>query len=89
MIKEGELIQELQQVTSWPELGYLLGIDKATIEDIKKENNDDEQCKKQLVQCWTMKFPEGKYDDIIRALDRLGNNDLAARLKIKYFGRGQ
>ena len=86
MIDQDKLIQELQPVTAWPELGYLLGIDKSTIEDIKKENADNGQSKIKLMKYWAVKYPNGTMRDIIRAVEKVGNTDLAARLKNKYRG---
>ena len=87
-----QLSAELAGVDDWPSLGLLLGVSKPKIEEIRGKyeyRGGAVACMRQLVEIWHTSNPSGSWKHIIRALERLGDRELATRLKAKYIWNQQ
>ena len=64
---------------------YLPGIDQTDIDVIKKNNRHDVvHCKLELYKAWLKVYPEGSWDDVIQALEKAEENDIASVIKSKF-----
>ena len=83
LVKELETIQD-----RWPTLGHYLGIDLPKTEEIQQEykhKEGTEGCKRQLFEFWRTKCPEEwSWKHVIQALEKLGEVEVATKLKLKY-----
>ena len=81
-----ELDECLRDLVDWEIFAlYLPGIHQTDIDIIKKNNHHDVvHCKLDLYKAWLKVYPEGSWDDVIQALEKGKENNIASAIKSKF-----
>lgn len=79
-----QLTKELEAIQDWPVLGFLLGVRVESIEEIKRATSEISECKRKLFHYWRAENPRALWADVITAVEKLGNIELAAKLRRKH-----
>ena len=75
----------LVRTTNWYNLGLQLGIDDTEL-DVIEENNpkDIDACKRKMFRAWLRITPSPSYQQLVEALEAVGENSEADHLRKKY-----
>ena len=70
----------------WYSLGVALGVRVRKLREIQASNSRSgiQRCKIDMFQSWLDSTPTASWEDVIRALEQLDHNSLAARLREEY-----
>ena len=82
-----ELIRELRQkAADWEDIGIELDIDDGDLQTIKSNNvGNSSSCLRDMLRKWLTKtFPEPSWIAIVEAIEHLGDEELATKIKSKY-----
>ena len=79
-----QLIAELKDVVDWFGLGVHLRLDVAKLKRIEAKNGNNEECKREMLQVWIDTVGDSDWSSIVKALRKIGENDLAEKLYTKY-----
>ena len=80
------LSEELKNVNDWYVFGVALGIPVSELDNIKVEKPNDkvESWKISMYCVWLRANADASWNQVIQALEKTSNFDLAARVKMKY-----
>lgn len=79
------LMDELETVTDWEELGLRLGIPEHQLKEIKVEHRGVvTECRSIMLSCWLKSIVNPSWEEVITALGRMKEWNVAARIKYKY-----
>ena len=79
------LLQDLNEVTDWFQLGLRLGIKHADLTIIERNHKDDtERCKEEMLAHWLRNFSNASRRMLVSALREIGHRNLAEQLQQKY-----
>ena len=82
-----DLIKELLTKASdkWENMGILLGIEPGRLDAIKAAENQPQNCLHEILKIWLNRVtPPPSWSSITEAIDLLGDQKLADRLRTKY-----
>ena len=81
-----ELDEYLRDLVKWERFAlHLPGMDQTDTDTIKRNRRDDvDDCKLDLYKAWLKVHPEGSWDDVIQALDKTKENNIASAIKSKF-----
>ena len=82
-----DLMRELKiKAADWEDLGVELQMEYGELKQIKQDNtNDSKSCLRELFGRWLTRIsPEPSWTAIVEAVEHLGDEDLARKLKSKY-----
>ena len=80
------LVTKLQTIADWFMLGVHLGVPKEELNKIDQQflSHGVERCKAELFDLWLRRNPSARWDDVVRALERLNEMALASELRELY-----
>lgn len=79
------LIDELETITAWQELGLRLGIPEHTLQEIKVDSHEKVlECRSGMLSCWIKSTANPSWEDVIAALGRMKEWKVAAKIKYKF-----
>ena len=83
-----DLLRELRGrvANEWEDLGILLGINDGQLKQIKSDNaGDSKACLREMLRVWLSRVdPPPSWSAMADALDTLGHEDIATRLRSIY-----
>ena len=82
--KVGELSSELQEVTDWHRLGINLGLQVHELKVIERDFQGNERRKEEMLDLWLRRNPDAGWRDVVSALQRMGENRVAERMRQNY-----
>ena len=81
------LIKELRpKAANWEDMGIQLDIDDGELQTIKSNNaSDNSACLREMLRRWlTQTSPAPSWSAIVDAVECIGDQQLASRMRIKY-----
>ena len=81
-----ELDEYLRDLVKWERFAlHLPGMDQTDIDTIKRNRRDDvDDCKLEIYKAWLKVYPESSWDDVIQALEKAKENNIASAIKSKF-----
>ena len=81
-----ELDECLRDLVKWERFAlHLPGMDQTDTDTIKRNRRDDvDDCKLELYKAWLKVYPESSWDDVIQALEKTKENNIASAIKSKF-----
>ena len=82
-----DLMRELRvKSADWEDIGVELEVDDGILRQIKTDNpGDSKSCLRELFRKWLSRInPQPKWEDIIEAVEGIGDEELASKIKAKY-----
>ena len=82
-----ELMRELRGKTAdWEDVGVELEVDDGMLKRIKMDNpGDSKSCLRELFRKWLSRVdPQPKWADIVEAVEGIGDEELASKIKAKH-----
>ena len=80
-----KLLEDLQEVLEWYELGIYLDIPEASLEEIKSdENGKVRACRREMLSTWLRRNPQPTWATIVTALTGIARVNLAVKIALKY-----
>ena len=83
-----ELMRELRvKAADWEDIGGEPEVDDGILKQIKTDNpGDSKSCLRELFREWLSRVdPQPKWADIVEAVEGIGDEELATRIKGKYY----
>ena len=70
----------------WEEIGIMLNINEGVLRQIKRDNAPDTRsCLREMLRIWLKQVhPPPSWSIIAQAIDDIGGDDIASRLRLKY-----
>lgn len=81
-----DLVNELQEVTDWFQLGLSLRVPVSVLRTIQRDLVTTNKCRQEMLIEW-MKREVPKWSTIVKALLDVGMTDLAIEIALIHFGR--
>ena len=82
-----DLVNELQEVTDWFQLGLCLRVPLSVLRTIQKDSKEDtNKCRQEMLKTW-MKREVPMWSTIVKALVDMKMADLALKIASKHFGK--
>ena len=78
------LFPELKIVSDWYQLGINLGLQKYELSRIKQDYRGNKRQMQQMLDLWLRRTPNTSWKDLVSALDEMGENGVAGRIRKKY-----
>ena len=83
------VLSELVEVTNWYELGLQLNLPAHVLDTAKRNNVGDEtRCKTEMLKEWLRRSLDQSWGGLILALESVGYEVLATKLRGKYLNAG-
>ena len=82
------LFPELKIVSDWYQLGINLGLQKYELSRIEQDYRGKKRRMQQMLDLWLRRTPNTSWKDLVSALDEMGENGVAERIRKKYI-RGE
>ena len=82
-----DLLKELYPIANkWEDIGILLNIESVVLRRIKSDNSNDSKaaCLREMLRIWLKVTPHPSWSAIAEAIELLGNENLADRLRTKH-----
>ena len=74
------LSTELATVIDWYILGLKLGLPKHELDKIDCDYQKNDRRKAEMLDLWLRRTPNATWDDVIRALEQMGENRVAENI---------
>ena len=82
-----DLVNELQEVTDWFQLGLCLKVPLSILRSIQQDSKEDtNKCRQEMLNAW-MKRGVPMWSTIVKALLDMKKADLALKIASKHFGK--
>ena len=82
-----DLVNELQEVTDWFQLGLCLRVRLSVLRTIQQDNKEDtNKCRQEMLEAW-MKQEAPMWSTIVKALLDMKMADLALQIASKHVGK--
>ena len=82
-----DLVNELQEVTDWFQLGLCLRVPPSVLRTIQRDSKEDtNKCREEMLKTW-MKREVPMWSTIVKALVDMKMADLALKIASKHFGK--
>ena len=82
------LFPELRTVSDWYQLGINLGLQKYELNRIEQDYQGNKRQMQPMLDLWLRRTPNTSWKDLVSALDEMGENRVAERIRKKYI-RGE
>ena len=81
-----DLSAEVKEVSDWHQLGLYLGIDSTSLDTIqtKYPNVGNTRWRNEVLSEWLRKEENASWEDVINALNQMGEKRIALRIRKKY-----
>ena len=80
------LSSELTTVVDWHKLGLNLGIPKHELDKIERDYRLNDRQRLEMLHLWLRHTPYATWEDVVSALQQMGENMVAERIRQKYKG---
>ena len=84
----GELSSALKTISDWYRLGLFLGLPKYDLNNIEKDYQDSKRRMLEMVDRWLRSTPTASWEDVVNALQQMGENRVAENIRQKYIKEG-
>ena len=81
------LFPELKIVSDWHQLGINLGLQEYELSKIEQDYQGNKRRMQQMLDLWLRRTPNTSWKDLVSALDEMGENGVAERIRKKYIRR--
>ena len=79
-----QLLEDLNEIVEWYQIGIHLDIPKADLEGIKRESDEVKDCRSKMLSTWFQSNHNPTWATIITALATIGRRNLAYKMALKY-----
>ena len=84
------LCGELKTVTDWHQLGINLGVPADELRRIERDYQGNDRRRAEMLDLWLQRTPNATWEDVVRALQQMGENAVAEEIREKYIkGRSE
>ena len=85
------LSDELSTVVDWYQLGMKLGVLDHMLDEIQRNHPHEgvSRWRVEVLSLWLKLTPDASWRNVVRALQRMGENALAEKIRHKYIRRAQ
>ena len=81
------LSSELASVIDWFSLGLNLGLQKHELTKIEHDYQGNDRRRVEMLDLWLHRTPNATWEDVVRALQQMGENVVAENIREKYIRR--
>ena len=81
------LSSELASVIDWFSLGLNLGLQKHELTKIERDYQGNDRRRVEMLDLWLHRTPNATWEDVVRALQQMGENVVAENIREKYIRR--
>lgn len=78
------LCAELKTVTDWHQLGINLGVPADELRRIERDYQGNDRRRVEMLDLWLRCTPNATWEDVVRALQQMGENTVAENIREKY-----
>ena len=78
------LSSELASVIDWFSLGLNLGLQKHELTKIERDYQGNDRRRVEMLDLWLHRTPNATWEDVVRALQQMGENTVAEIIREKY-----
>ena len=78
------LASELASVIDWFSLGLNLGLQKHELTKIERDYQGNDRRRVEMLDLWLQRTPNATWEDVVRALQQMGENVVAENIREKY-----
>ena len=78
------LSSELASVIDWFSLGLNLGLQKHELTKIERDYQGNDRRRVEMLDLWLHRTPNATWEDVVRALQQMGENVVAENIREKY-----
>ena len=78
------LSSELATVINWFLLGLNLGLQKHELTKIERDYQGNDRRRVEMSHLWLQRTPNATWEDVVRALQQMGENTVAENIREKY-----
>ena len=78
------LSSELATVINWFLLGINLGLPQHELTKIERDYQRNDRRRVEMLNLWLQRTPNGTWEDVVRALQQMGENRVAENIREKY-----
>ena len=78
------LSSELAAVIDWFSLGINLGLQKHELTKIERDYQGNDRRRVEMLYLWLQRTPNATWEDVVRALQQMGENAVAENIREKY-----
>ena len=82
-----ELSSELVTVTNWFNLGLNLGLKMYELKKIEDDHRGNDRQLKETLHLWLQHTPKASWEDVVNALQKIGEKRVAEEIRQKYIRR--
>jgi len=79
-----KLSSELAAVTDWFSLGLNFGLQKHELTKIERDYQGNDRRRVEMLDLWLHRTPNATWEDVVRALQQMGENTVAEIIREKY-----
>ena len=87
LVNAKNLSFELKRVTNWALLGINLGVPVYELTKITKDYKGSDQQRLQMLNLWLQRTPTASWEEVVHALELMGEHREAERIQRKYGNR--
>ena len=74
----------VEEVSDWKALGHQLDVNPVKLCELQQSDRNPEDCKEELLIFWVEHDRSASWKKLVRALDRMEEQDIAQRIREKY-----
>ena len=78
------LSSELATVIDWFSLGLNLGLQKHELTKIERDYQRNDRRRTEMLDLWLQRTPNTTWEDVVRALQQMGENRVAEKIREKH-----
>ena len=78
------MVSAVEEVSDWRTLGHQLDVDPVKLCELQKADRNPEDCKEELLIFWVKHDRNASWNKLVRALDRMEEQDIAQKIREKY-----
>ena len=82
------LCAELKTVTGWHQLGINLGVPADELRRIEHDYQGNDRRRAEMLDLWLRCTPNATWEDVVRALQQMGENTVAEKIRQNYIREG-
>ena len=82
-----DLVNELQEVTDWFQLGLCLGVPESVLRTIQRDLDTTNKRKQEMLIEWMKRVQVPKWSTMVKALLDMGMIDQAIKITLIHFGK--